>query len=60
MFCSKCGAPIGDGAKFCGKCGTAVKPVVQSEAPQQNTSNAPYCLYMDAKGLTLFNYKFDI
>ena len=60
MFCSKCGAPIGDGAKFCGKCRTAVKPVVQSEAPQQNTSNAPYCLYMDAKGLTLFNYKFDI
>ena len=60
MFCSNCGSQIDDGFKFCGKCGTAVQPIVQSVAPQQPTANAPYCLYMDSKGVTLLNYKFDV
>lgn len=34
MFCSKCGAPLEEGAKFCGKCGGQVvtmQPPVQSD-----------------------------
>ena len=30
MFCSSCGNQINDGAKFCGKCGTAVSDTVTS------------------------------
>ena len=60
MYCMKCGNFLGDNSKFCGKCGTPVNPVPQNEAPQQNTPNLPYYLYMDAKGLTLLNYNFEI
>ena len=65
MFCTKCGNPVPDGSRFCETCGAAVQPVppVQS-APVQPAppqfAPAKYNLYMDAKGLTLFNYKFDI
>ena len=53
MFCSKCGAQLPEGAKFCGKCGTP-QGGAQPAQPQA------YRLYFDAKGLTLFNYKFEI
>ena len=37
-FCSSCGAPLNDGAKFCGKCGAAqaVNQNSASPPPQQN------------------------
>ena len=28
MFCKKCGAQLDDDAKFCEKCGTAIKKIV--------------------------------
>lgn len=36
-FCSKCGAKIADGSKFCPSCGNAIEPTVaaQPNAPQQ-------------------------
>lgn len=60
MYCTNCGNLLSDDSKFCGKCGTAVTLPSQSESSQQGPTNAPYCLYMDAKGLTLLNYKFDV
>lgn len=68
MFCSKCGNAAAEGARFCIKCGAPLAAPVQSEAaqpvqsapaPSANESNV-YHLYMDAKGLTMVNYKFDI
>ena len=56
----KCGNPLDDRSKFCGKCGTPVNSASQSNVSQQSTANVPYYLYMDAKGLTALNYKFDI
>ncbi|MBO4929263.1 MAG: zinc-ribbon domain-containing protein [Clostridia bacterium] len=53
MFCANCGAQLPEGAKFCGKCGTPQGGV-------QPAQPAVKRLYFDAKGLTLFNYKFDI
>ncbi len=48
MFCTKCGNQLDDGARFCTRCGAPLgAPTVRR-------------LYMDAKGLTLFNYKFEI
>ena len=39
MFCSNCGAPVGDQEKFCSVCGTPVSvqaaPAAQSPVPQQ-------------------------
>ena len=60
MYCTNCGNLISNDAKFCTKCGSAINQPSQTEAPQPNQTNSPYCLYMDAKGLTLLNYKFDI
>ena len=58
MFCTNCGKPIADGSRFCTMCGAPQSGAVQTPAHQpQITANA---LYMDAKGLTLLNYKFDI
>ncbi len=63
MFCSKCGNPVPEGARFCGMCGApqeaAAQPAPVSNIPPQNMP-ARYALYMDAKGLSLLNYKFDI
>lgn len=37
MFCTKCGANVADGAKFCASCGNAVaQPVQQPEYQQPN------------------------
>ena len=33
MFCTTCGAPMQDGARFCGKCGAAVTDPVPGGAP---------------------------
>ncbi len=33
MFCSKCGANLGEGVKFCPNCGTPVGPVSATPAP---------------------------
>ena len=60
VYCTNCGNLISNDAKFCTKCGTAVNPPSQADVSQPIKENAPYCLYMDAKGLTLLNYKFDI
>ncbi len=51
MVCSKCGNNLVEGAKFCTSCGAPV-----SNAAAQG----PIRLYFDAKGLSLFNYKFEI
>lgn len=48
MFCTKCGNQVPDGSRFCTKCGN------QLAAP------GLVRLYMDAKGLTMMNYKFEI
>lgn len=62
MFCTGCGKEILPSYKFCAFCGAPV-----SQAPQQQSATAPTTapagprrLYFDAKGLTLFNYKFEI
>ncbi len=48
MFCTNCGTQLPDGSRFCTNCGNPLGgPVVRR-------------LYMDAKGLTMFNYKFEI
>lgn len=39
MFCSKCGAKLVDNAKFCAKCGTAVKSQTNN-TPLQNDRQA--------------------
>lgn len=53
MFCTKCGNQLPDDARFCTKCGNQL-----SAAPA--TAPGLVRLYMDAKGLTLMNYKFEI
>lgn len=52
MFCGKCGAEVAEGAKFCGKCGAPTGAASAQPAVRR--------LYFDAKGLSLFNYKFEI
>ncbi len=47
MICPKCSKQIEDGAKFCTACGEVLTTGARK-------------LYIDAKGLTLFNYKFDV
>jgi tetratricopeptide (TPR) repeat protein len=49
MFCTKCGTPLQEGAKFCVACGTAVAavsapqtPIPESAAPQQEPVQAVY------------------
>ncbi len=32
MFCKKCGAPVGEGSRFCMNCGTPVEPEPQGES----------------------------
>jgi|GEM_PF-5654540 len=39
MFCSKCGAPNNDDAKFCSKCGSSLVPGMTSEASASTISN---------------------
>lgn len=67
MFCYKCGKSVPDGAKFCGFCGAPQKKAASAEPkivptapPQPQAVPTPRYLYMDAKGLTLMNYKFDV
>ena len=55
MFCQKCGSNVSESDKFCAKCGAP-----QGAPAQPQETLAPKHLYMDAKGITLFNYKFDI
>lgn len=46
-FCSSCGAPLNDGAKFCGKCGQKVQSEptpaqpIRNPAPQPNYNPPP-------------------
>lgn len=72
MFCSKCGKQCGDIDKFCANCGNPLSvaaPVTNPQnqnacqgnvTPDQNPGNQMHRLYFDAKGLTLFNYVFEI
>ena len=55
MFCTKCGNQLADDARFCTKCGNQV-----GAAPAAAAAPGLVRLYMDAKGLTLMNYKFEI
>ena len=41
MFCTSCGAQLSDGARFCGKCGTAVKAPVTAADPAPIVPAAP-------------------
>ncbi len=54
MFCTNCGTRLDDDARFCTNCGTRVGAAESAATP------ALRHLYMDAKGLTLVNYKFEI
>ncbi len=72
MFCSNCGKQCGDTDKFCSFCGNSLSVAVPAANPQPpnaypnngapvaNQTNQMYKLYFDAKGLTLFNYVFEI
>lgn len=55
MFCTQCGNQLPDGSRFCTQCGAKL-----GEAPAAPAAPAVQRLYMDAKGLTLMNYKFEI
>ena len=55
MFCTNCGNQMPDGTRFCPQCGTQT-----GAAPAAPAAPAVHRLYMDAKGLTLMNYKFEI
>lgn len=61
MFCNKCGKELNNDARFCCFCGApqGIQSVPQQPQPPQ-CAPGPCYLYMDAKGLTLLNYKFDI
>ena len=39
MFCTECGAKLNSGAKFCGKCGTAISLEEQEENNDLNQKN---------------------
>ena len=39
MFCTECGATLNSGAKFCGKCGTAISLEEQEENNDLNQKN---------------------
>lgn len=61
MFCAKCGNQIPDGARFCPRCGFQIGAVPAAPAtPAAPAESAVKRLYMDAKGLSLVNYKFEI
>ena len=38
-FCSQCGAPLPEGAKFCGKCGKKVEEVLAENITQPPSDN---------------------
>ena len=40
MFCTECGAKLNSGAKFCGKCGTAISLEEQEENNDLNQKNS--------------------
>lgn len=40
-YCSKCGAQVSDGVKFCTSCGTSISSVQQSQVAPQQHSVAP-------------------
>ena len=56
MFCTNCGNQMADGTRFCPQCGTQTGAAAAA-AP---AAPAVYRLYMDAKGLTMLNYKFEV
>lgn len=63
MECTKCGAPLTEEAKFCGKCGTPVKPSVF--CPKCGTSQsqtAAFCAKSSLYDLLLANnyYKQEV
>lgn len=41
MFCSKCGQPLQEGARFCSKCGCEVSPSPSSSGQTANFNSAP-------------------
>lgn len=59
MYCMKCGAEIGDGARFCAKCGAEQGPVVQGpelgqpypQSPEGQAPVAPETPHRPGKGL---------
>jgi outer membrane protein OmpA-like peptidoglycan-associated protein len=40
-FCPTCGKPVGDGAAFCGGCGSRLQSSVPSQAPSEPVSSSP-------------------
>lgn len=60
MFCTNCGKKCNDNDRFCGACGHPLTPVAVVEPAPAAAGDKVYKLYFDAKGLTLFNYKFEI
>lgn len=57
MICNNCNKEIQNGSRFCPYCGTPQGAAAPQAAPQPPALTR---LYMDAKGLNLFNYTFEI
>ena len=60
MICYKCSNSIKPDARFCSKCGAPQSAPTSNAPSQPQPTPSTMKLYMDAKGLTLLNYKFDI
>ena len=54
------GNSIKSDARFCSKCGAPQSAPTSNAPSQPQPTPSTMKLYMDAKGLTLLNYKFDI
>ena len=69
MFCTKCGNPVADTARFCSACGNPLTPAPQPPVRQAPVQQAPVQqprtdgirrLYFSVDGVSFVNYKFAV
>ena len=51
-FCTKCGAPLADGASFCGRCGNPVAQTPPQYQQNQTNSNGSFQSFMNTPDYT--------